>query len=142
MVLQPLLQAHGSVWEGPVCTQVSVSTWEFRERMATLRARVKHRAQAGPGMGVQVRSPLPRCSGKSGGRAASDGEEGARTSLLLCLPHPPKSPQPRSPRALAGLCLQLVPFPARSWRCHHRKPEKWSLGCFFKNTPSTDGVRK
>ena len=26
VVLQPLLQAHGSVWEGPVCTQVSAST--------------------------------------------------------------------------------------------------------------------
>lgn len=51
MVLQPLLQAHGSVWEGPVCTQVSVSTWECREHVATLRAHGKHRDQAGPGDG-------------------------------------------------------------------------------------------
>lgn len=51
VVVQPLLQAHGSVWEGPMCTSVSVSTWEFRETVAILRARVKHRGQAGPGDG-------------------------------------------------------------------------------------------
>lgn len=35
---------------GP-CTQVSVSTWECREHVATLRAHGKHRDQAGPGDG-------------------------------------------------------------------------------------------
>lgn len=63
-------------------------------------------------MGVQVRSPLQRCSGKNGGRAASDGEEGAWTSPLLCLPHPPKPP-PRSPGRLACVCSCFHFLPGR-----------------------------
>ena len=140
VVLQPLLQAHGSVWEGPVCTQVSASTWEFREHVATLRARVKHRGQAGPGDGragevtpakVQREEWWQGCQRRGGGS----------------MDQPPALPSAptQAPAALtrpAGLCLQLLPFPARSWRCHHRRPERRSLGCFFKNTPSTDGVRK
>lgn len=79
-------------------------------------------ARQGLGMGVQVRSPLLKVQWKEMVAelpARAMGQSPAPPPGADLGPRPP-----RSPRALAGLRLLPVPFPARScWR-HHRKHEK------------------